>query len=647
MEQLDKYGFDHPTNTIVSGPSGSGKSQILAQILGCADYIFDPSPVKRILFYREDQTIYDQWYESGLITHKQKGMPERDELMSLISENKDGGGSLVFFDDCASFIEENKEDFNYYFTVASHHYKTSFFLVLHSLFSPALRILSLNTHRFILTQSPRDVGQVRTLASQSFPGRTQFVVDAYEDSTDREFGFLIMDFSPRCDKRLRVVGNIFSKEPISVYQCKKVGKSHSDKMEKAFKKQALIPWSDYLNLQEKQAKNGTLCNHQSCRQGDQCTSPSIRNVYSVISPTDSSDRGIHNNNNSKQQSSKEEPVEQAAGPPSQLHAVTQSPGGGRPIVQSPVEAFAKPSDSAEQTSALSTPLGAKESVMVELKQKLARRDQRNKVESMNTQVSRPIGSRPNPQLGVRDMMMVELKQRLASRDQINQGVVVGARTDLTNDSNSHHQQSAGEGFHTPLESHTASPNLPLEAMHPNSGAVYQYSPPSQSVNETSPMTLAVASNFTPSIPSIDYTSPPIIRALENESTPVTASENRATSAPDSAYPLSLLRDPDVQPNPASFPPSSQDKRLKKKKLKRTIFKPSPPIESRDQPSEKTKASKRKGTHLSKPRLSLPRKYMKINRGEKRENVNEGKRAKKVLKVRAPPLESTDYDIWQL
>ena len=88
MEQLDKYGFDHPTNTIVSGPSGSGKSQILAQILGCADYIFDPSPVKKILFYREDQTIYDQWYESGLITHKQKGMPERDELMSLISETK-------------------------------------------------------------------------------------------------------------------------------------------------------------------------------------------------------------------------------------------------------------------------------------------------------------------------------------------------------------------------------------------------------------------------------------------------------------------------------------------------------------------------------------------------------------------------------
>ena len=642
MEQLDKYGFDHPTNTIVSGPSGSGKSQILAQILGCADYIFDPSPVKKILFYREDQTIYDQWYESGLITHKQKGMPERDELMSLISENKDGGGSLVFFDDCASFIEENKEDFNYYFTVASHHYKTSFFLVLHSLFSPALRILSLNTHRFILTQSPRDVGQVRTLASQSFPGRTQFVVDAYEDSTDREFGFLIMDFSPRCDKRLRVVGNIFSKEPISVYQCKKIGKSHSDKMEKAFKKQALIPWSDYLNLQEKQARNGTVCNHQPCRQGGQCAGPSIRNVYGVISPTDSSDRGFHNNNNSKQQSTKEELVEQAAGPPSQLHAIIPSDSGGGPIVQSPVEPFTQPLDSMEQTSRLSTPVSAKESMMVELKQKLARRNQRNKVEPMNTQISPPIGPQSDPQLGVREMMMIELKERLASGDQISRGEMTDARTDLTNESNSHHQQSIGEGFHTPLESHASSPNLPLEGIHPNSAAVSQYSPPAQIVNETP----ALADNFTPSIPSIDYTAPPIIKTLENKSTPVTALENRGTSAPDSAYPLSLLRDPDVQPNPASFPPSSQDKRLKKK-LKRTIFKPSPPIESREQSGVKIKASKRKGTHLTKPRLTLPPKTVKINRGEKRKNVNDGRRVKKVFKSRPPPLETTDYDIWRL
>ena len=87
--------------------------------------------------------------------------------------------------------------------------------------------------------------------------------------------------------------------------------------------------------------------------------------------------------------------------------------------------------------------------------------------------------------------------------------------------------------------------------------------------------------------------------------------------------------------------------MKKTRLKKTIFKPSPPIVGRDQPSEKIKASKRKGAHLTKPRLSLPPKNVKINRGEKRKNISDGKRVKKVLKSRPPPLETTDYDIWRL
>ena len=620
MEQLDKYGFDHPTNTIVSGPSGSGKSQILGHILGCAEYIFDPAPVKKILFYREEQSLYDQWYESGLITHKQKGMPERDELMALISENKDGGGSLVLFDDCASFIEENREDFNYYFTIASHHYKASFFLVLHSLFSPALRLLSLNTHRFILTQSPRDVGQVRTLASQSFPGRTQFVVDSYEDSTDREFGFLIMDFSPRCDKRLRVVGNIFSKEPISVYLCKKVGKSRSDKMEKAFKKQALIPWSDYLNLQEKQANNAALSNHQSCKQGAQCNGSSNRNVYSVVSNPNGSDRGFGNNNNPEQQTSKEELVGETSGLPSQLHSVTPANDEGKPIIQSPTQVFAKPSQHKEQVLSLVAPDSARQSMMEELKHKLAGRPQRTFADPRDTHSTPPAGTQPLQQMGIRDAMMVELRQKLASREQRNQEDMMDLALDQK------------------------SPNLPIE----NAQAYnLQHSLPVENGGEIHPQPLAISYDSAPTNLSVPYTPPPAIKALEDKSTPITALENRSVSAPDSSYPLSLVRDPDVQPNPASFPPSFQDKRLKKKKLKKTIFKPSPPIESRGQPTEKMKTAKRSGTHLTKPRTTLPPKHVKANRGEKRKNVSEGERSKKVLKSRLPPRESTDYDIWRL
>ena len=97
----------------------------------------------------------------------------------------------------SSLVQNYEEDFVYYWTIASHHYNASFFLVLHSLFSPALRMLSLNTHRFFLTKSPRDVSQVRTLASQAFPGRSSFVVHAYEDATEKNIWFFNFGFFPK------------------------------------------------------------------------------------------------------------------------------------------------------------------------------------------------------------------------------------------------------------------------------------------------------------------------------------------------------------------------------------------------------------------------------------------------------------------
>ena len=169
MEEIEDFVFEHPANAIISGPSGSGKSEIAGKILAKANALFIPAPTQRILFYREDQPIYEEWVRWGLLSEKFKGVPEKEEFLKILGEHRDKGGSLVFFDDFSSLIQDNREDFVYYFTIASHHYKASMFLIIHSLFSPALRLLSLNTHRFFLTKSARDVGQVRILGSQSFP----------------------------------------------------------------------------------------------------------------------------------------------------------------------------------------------------------------------------------------------------------------------------------------------------------------------------------------------------------------------------------------------------------------------------------------------------------------------------------------------
>lgn len=350
MEQLESYGFNHPSNTIISGPSNSGKSEILGKILKSADTLFNPPPLRKLLFFREEQPIYQQWYESGFISDKQKGMPERSELLAKLSEYKEGGGCIVLFDDFASLVEENRDDFIFYFTIGSHHYNCSFFLVLHSLFSPALRILSLNTHRFVLTRSPRDVSQVRTLAAQAFPGRTRFIVDAYENATDYSYGFLVLDFSPNVDKRLRVVGNIFMEGAIMVFTCKNLGSIRSDKMEPAFRKQALIPWVEYLRLREKaEAKHASITNTTLCGQISKCSNlpqnnqppyPTIKDNDLVLQKVGDTppvkDINITQNHTIPQTKvMEEEPPYQPM--PTQLHAVIPTPESDlRTVVKSPL-----------------------------------------------------------------------------------------------------------------------------------------------------------------------------------------------------------------------------------------------------------------------------------------------------------------------
>ena len=58
MEEIEDFGFDHPGNTIISGTTGSGKSEIMGKLLASADRLFTPAPTQRILFYREDQPMH-------------------------------------------------------------------------------------------------------------------------------------------------------------------------------------------------------------------------------------------------------------------------------------------------------------------------------------------------------------------------------------------------------------------------------------------------------------------------------------------------------------------------------------------------------------------------------------------------------------
>ena len=678
---------------------GSGKTEILGQILSNADYLFDPPPAKKILFFREDQPIYGKWIERGILDQKSKGMPDRESLLSQLSENKDKTGTCIIFDDFASLVEEHEEDFVYLFTIASHHFKTSIFLVLHSLFSPALRKLSLNTHRFFLTKSPRDTSQVRTLGIQSHPGRSDYIVAAYNDATDEKFGHLVLDFSPNCDSRLRVIGNMFGKEPVAVYEYKELGRGRKVKMENKFRKQALIPWTEFLRLRS-EAKKGNAappipatCNHiptpcqnpHSHHQADHSHNQAVAADYNRANvvhppisekrdedggmglrdappadppPTASSDRAGEPFPASSTTTST---TSQVTSPPPLTYtdqlpphpAATRALPAATSIAPIPLTA-PSPHQSAPAPSPLpladpSPPPPTLHSIS-------------SSPQLETTNISRmpwsslkimPVSKRPrikrkkdvnlvSPYMVVDEVVPEEVPQ-----------ASVASAPAITTEAGRPALEYVLEtpqpvalpppSTAVPQASVAAAPAIRAEADRPALEYVLetpQPAAPQASVTSTPAITAEA------SLPALEYVPTKARNKKQSQKekkespAPARAVENIGQKASDSIYPKSLIRDQDIEPNPASFP-----NKIKEKKVRSKLFSPSPPYES-----AKSKNIKRKIV-LTKARPTLPPKQFKHDRGEKRKFSSDHKAPIKQLKVGQAPvkktkaLTDTDFDIW--
>ena len=678
---------------------GSGKTEILGQILSNADYLFDPPPAKKILFFREDQPIYGKWIERGILDQKSKGMPDRESLLSQLSENKDKTGTCIIFDDFASLVEEHEEDFVYLFTIASHHFKTSIFLVLHSLFSPALRKLSLNTHRFFLTKSPRDTSQVRTLGIQSHPGRSDYIVAAYNDATDEKFGHLVLDFSPNCDSRLRVIGNMFGKEPVAVYEYKELGRGRKVKMENKFRKQALIPWTEFLRLRS-EAKKGNAappipatCNHiptpcqnpHSHHQADHSHNQAVAADYNRANvvhppisekrdedggmglrdappadppPTASSDRAGEPFPASSTTTST---TSQVTSPPPLTYtdqlpphpAATRALPAATSIAPIPLTA-PSPHQSAPAPSPLpladpSPPPPTLHSIS-------------SSPQLETTNISRmpwsslkimPVSKRPrikrkkdvnlvSPYMVVDEVVPEEVPQASvasapaitteAGRPALEYVLETPQPVALPPPSTAAPQASVATAPAIRAEADRPALEYVLETPQPAA--------PQASVTSTPAITAEA------SLPALEYVPTKARNKKQSQKekkespAPARAVENIGQKASDSIYPKSLIRDQDIEPNPASFP-----NKIKEKKVRSKLFSPSPPYES-----AKSKNIKRKIV-LTKARPTLPPKQFKHDRGEKRKFSSDHKAPIKQLKVGQAPvkktkaLTDTDFDIW--
>jgi hypothetical protein len=187
----------HPFTCTVAGPTSSGKTQFVFRLISHANELIHPSPERILYCYGEFQSSYLELpqvkFHEGL--SEVKRFDGRHRILLIIDD----------------FMNEMNQNVYNIFTKLPHHRNVSVIFLTQNLFhrNKHVQTMNLNTHYTVLFKNPRDAGQVSTLARQMYPGKSKFVVEAYEDATIEPYGYLLIDLKPETDDSYRIRTRIF------------------------------------------------------------------------------------------------------------------------------------------------------------------------------------------------------------------------------------------------------------------------------------------------------------------------------------------------------------------------------------------------------------------------------------------------------
>lgn len=210
--EIDSFIFKHPFTCFVAGPTQSGKTFLIHEILKYADQIIDQKIHKIIYCYSTWQPFYDQLKMISNNIEFYEGIYNIDEINS--NQN-----NLIVLDDLLKECQDNQTIQNL-FTVDSHHKNISVFLLSQNLFpqGKCTRTISLNSHYMIIFNNPRDKSQINVLARQMFPYNVNFFLEAYLDAIEnKSHGYLFLDLKQSTIEKNRVQTGILPTDLRIIY----------------------------------------------------------------------------------------------------------------------------------------------------------------------------------------------------------------------------------------------------------------------------------------------------------------------------------------------------------------------------------------------------------------------------------------------
>jgi hypothetical protein len=187
----------------------AGKSFLLIELLKANKKYIYPPPDRIVYCYSRTQSAFKQLAELNI--EFVEGIPDLDQFDPSVN-------NLIILDDLMDQCESNVSILNL-FTVDSHHKNISTFLVSHNLFSQGKhsRTISLNCNYLIVFSNPRDRSQIQYLARQMYPTNSRYLIESFEDATNKTHGYLFIDLTQSTNNLLRIQSNILDNQQRIVY----------------------------------------------------------------------------------------------------------------------------------------------------------------------------------------------------------------------------------------------------------------------------------------------------------------------------------------------------------------------------------------------------------------------------------------------
>ncbi len=181
--------FRHPFCMQIVGPSRSGKTHWLSQLLRDRAQHISPPPARVIYCYMHWQEVYDFMQADGIEFHE--GLPSSIYINSL-------SNCMLVLDDMMDLVVNDKKLLSLC-TEGSHHKNISVVFFMQNLFHQGRdsRSMYLNMTYIVLFKLVRDQLQVQTLARQLFPKKTNEFLEYYREMTRHPYGKVILDLHPQ------------------------------------------------------------------------------------------------------------------------------------------------------------------------------------------------------------------------------------------------------------------------------------------------------------------------------------------------------------------------------------------------------------------------------------------------------------------